>query len=184
MSASADIANYQMSAPFLVWGGAYLGRALIKFFSCEEGRSFEGDFHLSQGALSDNYGKLKINKWTALYQVFLKSWKLNHKNSWKLIHLKALQELVWLDTFFGWSSTSVELFNLEAMYNLFHFEPLILSITFIWWPALIKTLFKNYTHFTNFFQFDKFLLFMVFWIFFVAFSCCIPTQNYVKTLPK
>ena len=42
-----------MSTPFLVSGG---GGALIKFFCCEEGRSFEGDVHLGRGALSDNYG--------------------------------------------------------------------------------------------------------------------------------
>ena len=28
MSASADIANLEMSAPFLVWGGAHLSRGL------------------------------------------------------------------------------------------------------------------------------------------------------------
>ena len=54
MSASSDIANFQMSAPFLVRGGA-----LIKLFSCGEGRSFEGDVHLGRGALSDNHGILK-----------------------------------------------------------------------------------------------------------------------------
>ena len=30
--------------------------ALIKFFICEEGRSFEGSVHLGPGALSNNYG--------------------------------------------------------------------------------------------------------------------------------
>ena len=30
--------------------------ALIKFFSYEEGRSFEGGVHLGRGAVSDNYG--------------------------------------------------------------------------------------------------------------------------------
>ena len=56
MSASADIVNFQMSAPFLVWGGALfkLG-VLIKFFSCEEGHSFEAGVHLGWGALSENY---------------------------------------------------------------------------------------------------------------------------------
>ena len=29
--------------------------ALIKFFSCEKGRSLEGGVHLDRGALSDNY---------------------------------------------------------------------------------------------------------------------------------
>ena len=31
-------------------------RALIKFFSCKEGRSFERSIHLGRGAVSDNYG--------------------------------------------------------------------------------------------------------------------------------
>ena len=56
MSASADIANFQMSAPFLVWGGAHLSRVLIKFVSYEERRSFEGGLYSGRDALSDNYG--------------------------------------------------------------------------------------------------------------------------------
>ena len=36
----------------------YLSRALIEFFKCEEGRSFEGGVHLGRGALSGNYGIL------------------------------------------------------------------------------------------------------------------------------
>ena len=45
MSASADNANFQMSAPFQVWG----------VYSFKLGRSFEGGVHLGRGALSDNY---------------------------------------------------------------------------------------------------------------------------------
>ena len=61
---TSDIANSQMSASFPVSGEG--GRrvekalikawALIKFFSSEEGRSFEGGIYLGRGALSDNYG--------------------------------------------------------------------------------------------------------------------------------
>ena len=57
MSTFTGIANFQMSGPFLVWAGRSFkpGRSL-DYFSCEEGRSFEGGFHLGQGAFSDNYG--------------------------------------------------------------------------------------------------------------------------------
>lgn len=47
MSASADIASFQMRA------------TLNTFLICEEGRSFEVGVHLRWGALSDNYDILK-----------------------------------------------------------------------------------------------------------------------------
>ena len=52
MSGSADIAYFQMSAPFLIWGGR----------SFEPGRSLhfsavKKDVHLHRGILSDNYSK-------------------------------------------------------------------------------------------------------------------------------
>ena len=34
--------------------------ALIKFFSCREGRSFEGGIHSGRGAVSDNYGNAAL----------------------------------------------------------------------------------------------------------------------------
>ena len=37
-------------------GSTDLSQALIKFFSCKQGRSFEGGVHLGQAAPSDNYG--------------------------------------------------------------------------------------------------------------------------------
>ena len=39
-------------------GPLILAGAFIKFFSCEEGRSFEGGVHLGRDPLSDNYGLL------------------------------------------------------------------------------------------------------------------------------
>ena len=44
--------------PFLIWGGGRLIEtgAHIKFFSCEEGRSFEGGVHVDWGAPRNNYG--------------------------------------------------------------------------------------------------------------------------------
>ena len=36
-------------------GRSHLSRALIKFFSCKEGHSFEGGVHLGRGTISVNY---------------------------------------------------------------------------------------------------------------------------------
>ena len=40
--------------------------ALIKFFSCEEGHSFEGGVHLGRGAYSDNYGSAYTSNCTVM----------------------------------------------------------------------------------------------------------------------
>ena len=36
--------------------GSHISRALIKFFTCKEGRSFERGINLGRGAFSENYG--------------------------------------------------------------------------------------------------------------------------------
>ena len=57
MSASADIANFQMSNPFLIWGRSSFKPGRL---CSEEGRLFEESVHLDQGALPDNYDKTLI----------------------------------------------------------------------------------------------------------------------------
>ena len=57
MNASADIANFQMSAPFLVWVGAHLSRGVHLIFQLQRGALIWRWVHLGRGALSDNYGK-------------------------------------------------------------------------------------------------------------------------------
>ena len=84
MSASADIANFQKSIPLLVWGGAHLRRALIKFFSCKEGAFIKTEalfqtitVWLSQAHVCDLLKELISYGWN------IPDWLLSCNTKWK-----------------------------------------------------------------------------------------------------
>ena len=82
MSASIDIANFQMGATFLVWEvRLFKPGCSLNFFNCEEGHSFEVSVHLGRGDLSYNYGIFNLSYMKLSFRINGKLKKLIERNN-------------------------------------------------------------------------------------------------------